>query len=192
MGAFSASERKKMESYYEKLGKKLKKTINADIAIISESGKALFTSFDIDQEIREVALVALKTKVRVSMLKDGANVFAIPLKEKNKMASLILTNFVISEDSFVNLILENVKCFSPDDNLSSNEKLKMDALLSHEELLKTLKEFLDNNFSVMKTAISLNVHRNTVLYRLNKIKELTGLDPKNLKDAVKLYSLFDE
>ena len=181
-----------MESYYEKLGKKLKKTINADIAIISESGKALFTSFDIDQEIREAALVALKTKVRVSMLKDGANVFAIPLKEKNKMASLILTNFVISEDSFVNLILENVKCFSPDDNLSSNEKLKMDALLSHEELLKTLKEFLDNNFSVMKTAISLNVHRNTVLYRLNKIKELTGLDPKNLKDAVKLYSLFDE
>ncbi len=192
MGAFSALERKKMDSYYERLGKKLKKTINADVAIISENGKTLFTSFNIDEEVREAALIALKTKVRVSMVKDGANVFAIPLDGKNKMVSLILTNFAISEDSFVNLILENVKCFSPTGTLSSNERSKMDVLLSHEELVKTLKEFLDSNFSVMKTAISLSIHRNTVLYRLNKIKELTGLDPKNLKDAVKLYSLFDE
>ena len=47
------------------------------------------------------------------------------------------------------------------------------------ELLKTLDRFLLYVDDPVTAANSLNIHRNTLLYRINKIKELTGLDLKN-------------
>ncbi len=56
----------------------------------------------------------------------------------------------------------------------------------NETLLETLKAFFDNNLSISKTAQAIYAHRNTLLYRLKRIKEITGLDPKNFDDAVQL------
>ena len=56
----------------------------------------------------------------------------------------------------------------------------------NETLLETLKAFFDNNLSISKTAQVIYVHRNTLLYRLRRIKEITGLDPKKFDDAVQL------
>jgi carbohydrate diacid regulator len=53
-------------------------------------------------------------------------------------------------------------------------------------LLETLKAFFDNNLSISKTAQVIYVHRNTLLYRLRRVKEITGLDPKKFDDAVQL------
>ncbi len=53
-------------------------------------------------------------------------------------------------------------------------------------LLETLKAFFDNNLSISKTAQAIYIHRNTLLYRLRRIKEITGLDPKKFDDAVQL------
>lgn len=56
----------------------------------------------------------------------------------------------------------------------------------NETLLETLKAFFDNNLSILKTAKVIYVHRNTSLYRLRRVKEITGLDPKKFDDAVQL------
>lgn len=56
----------------------------------------------------------------------------------------------------------------------------------NETLLETLKAFFDNNLSILKTAKVIYVHRNTLLYRLRRVKEITGLDPKKFDDAVQL------
>lgn len=56
----------------------------------------------------------------------------------------------------------------------------------NETLLETLKAFFDNNLSISKTAQTIYVHRNTLLYRLRRVKEITGLDPKKFDDAVQL------
>jgi carbohydrate diacid regulator len=56
----------------------------------------------------------------------------------------------------------------------------------NETLLETLKAFFDNNLSISKTAQAIYVHRNTLLYRLRRVKEITGLDPKKFDDAVQL------
>ncbi|TET08862.1 MAG: transcriptional regulator CdaR [Candidatus Atribacteria bacterium] len=56
----------------------------------------------------------------------------------------------------------------------------------NETLLETLKAFFDNNLSISKTAQVIYVHRNTLLYRLRRVKEITGLDPKKFDDAVQL------
>ncbi|MFD0703111.1 hypothetical protein DMP06_01740 [Slackia equolifaciens] len=44
------------------------------------------------------------------------------------------------------------------------------------ELLKTLEAYLRHTNDPVAAARELNVHRNTLLYRINKIKELTGID----------------
>lgn len=46
-------------------------------------------------------------------------------------------------------------------------------------LLVTLKAFIQNNYNVSKTARELHLHRQSLLYRLDKIQELTSLDLNN-------------
>ena len=55
------------------------------------------------------------------------------------------------------------------------------------ELIETLRVFLDDNCSPSSAASRLCVHRNTLLYRLNKVRLLTGLDPHSFQDAVQIY-----
>jgi carbohydrate diacid regulator len=59
--------------------------------------------------------------------------------------------------------------------------------LTDQELLLTLKEFLGSNLNLTQTAEALKVHRNTVIYRLDKIEELLAKDPRKFEDAVSLY-----
>src|SRR6185369_16030168 len=59
-------------------------------------------------------------------------------------------------------------------------------LLAEEYLLETVEVFFDKNMSLTQTSKQLNIHRNTLLYRLDKIKKVTGLDPRKFNDAVEL------
>lgn len=52
--------------------------------------------------------------------------------------------------------------------------------------LDTLQAFFDSNFNIKEAAKKLYIHRNTLIYRLNKIKTESGYDPQNFKDAFKL------
>ncbi|WP_053218412.1 CdaR family transcriptional regulator [Virgibacillus senegalensis] len=54
-------------------------------------------------------------------------------------------------------------------------------------LLTTLNVFLSNNAQIAETARQLKVHTNTIHYRLSKIEELTGHDPKQLHSQVSFY-----
>ena len=53
-----------------------------------------------------------------------------------------------------------------------------------EETLFTINKFFENNLNVSETARKLFVHRNTLVYRLEKIKKLTGLDLREFDDAI--------
>lgn len=54
------------------------------------------------------------------------------------------------------------------------------------ELIKTLDAFFADNCNLRKTAESLYVHKNSVVYRLNKIEQMTGLDLNNSTDKFNL------
>lgn len=69
------------------------------------------------------------------------------------------------------------------------------ALLSRLEsknLRKTLTTFLEENLNITKTAERLEIHRNTAIYRIEKIAKKIGLDPRDFEQAVhiKLALLF--
>ena len=53
-----------------------------------------------------------------------------------------------------------------------------------------IKIYATNNQSITKCAEDLFVHKNTVQYRLNKLKDITGLDPRNVEDFIRLYLAF--
>jgi purine catabolism regulator len=59
--------------------------------------------------------------------------------------------------------------------------------LQDAELLKTLDAFFANLGNLTRTAEALHVHRNTLLYRLGRIKDISGL---NLEDAEERLALW--
>jgi carbohydrate diacid regulator len=62
------------------------------------------------------------------------------------------------------------------------KKNPIDAL--DQETLFTINKFFENNLNVSETARKLFVHRNTLVYRLEKIKKITGLDLREFDDAI--------
>lgn len=53
-----------------------------------------------------------------------------------------------------------------------------------EETLNTLNKFFENNLNVSETSRQLFVHRNTLVYRIEKIQKATGLDLRSFDDAL--------
>ena len=64
-------------------------------------------------------------------------------------------------------------------------------LVGHDEqyrgdLLPTLESYLGNDCNMNATARAIYAHRHTVAYRLERVKELTGLDPAATEDRERL------
>ena len=66
-----------------------------------------------------------------------------------------------------------------------NEVFKKGTINSlDQETQFTIRKFFENNLNVSETARKLFIHRNTLVYRLDKIKKLTGLDLRELDNAI--------
>ena len=53
-----------------------------------------------------------------------------------------------------------------------------------EETLTTINKFFENNLNVSETSRQLYIHRNTLVYRLDKLQKSTGLDLRTFDDAI--------
>ena len=53
-----------------------------------------------------------------------------------------------------------------------------------EEALGTIDKFFENNLNISETSRQLFIHRNTLVYRIEKIQKATGLDLRNFDDAL--------
>lgn len=53
-----------------------------------------------------------------------------------------------------------------------------------EETLTTINKFFENNLNVSETSRQLYIHRNTLVYRLDKLQKSTGLDLRVFDDAI--------
>ncbi|MDN5313165.1 MAG: hypothetical protein PWQ68_2138 [Thermoanaerobacteraceae bacterium] len=83
--------------------------------------------------------------------------------------------------------LEKLFSFLPEQNMREfvdeigNKLKKLD-----EDALTTIRAVLDCNLNIAEAARKLYIHRNTLMYRLDKIHEQTGLDIRDFQDAVKM------
>lgn len=88
---------------------------------------------------------------------------------------------------FDDVLLHHVLCTSP-----VTEQIFATALAPLREydaqrssdLVATLRAYVESNFAVAPTARAMTVHNNTVLYRLDRIRMLTGRDPRDPRDIV--------
>ena len=55
------------------------------------------------------------------------------------------------------------------------------------ELVSTLRAYIDSGFNLTRSAEVLQVHPNTVVYRLRRIRELSGRDPQDANDLLLLF-----
>ncbi len=58
------------------------------------------------------------------------------------------------------------------------------------DLVETCFALFENDLNVSKTAVGLYMHRNTLIYRIAKLKRLTGLDVCKFADAVSFIILY--
>ena len=74
------------------------------------------------------------------------------------------------------------------DTLRGYLKVLVDAgskeILTDDDMMSTAEEFLNNDLNISETARLLYMHRNTLMYRLDKIERSMGLNIRKFEDAV--------
>ena len=99
--------------------------------------------------------------------------------------------YVFAEVGIFNLLKDAAERQELDRYMSpSLRKLQAYDREMNTNLLETLHTYLLENCSIKDTADRLYIHRNTVIYRLNKIRELTSLNPDSAKTRFLLMLSF--
>lgn len=119
----------------------------------------------------------------------GKNICKHHIKKTYKEAQKALKvaqkskGIVFYDDLILEIILEDISAEI------QTEFLKQTIYKMKEEkhLIYTLQQYIKNNQSIKNTAEAMNIHINTLHYRLNKIEELIGINPKTTEGVVILY-----
>ncbi len=53
-----------------------------------------------------------------------------------------------------------------------------------DEIIKTIDSLFENNLNLTETSKKIFIHRNTLLYRIERIKQITGYDLRKFSDAI--------
>ena len=61
---------------------------------------------------------------------------------------------------------------------------------NNSELMLTLEKYLDNNLNIAGTAKELYIHRNTMIYRIDQIKNIIKFDSHNTDDVYIIRTAF--
>lgn len=72
-----------------------------------------------------------------------------------------------------------------EENISFSKNI-VKTLEKHGDLLESLTIYFDYDLSLSRTARKLKIHRNTLVYRLERINEITGFDPRVFNEAFQL------
>ena len=89
--------------------------------------------------------------------------------------------------TYRSLLLERfLSDVSPEMGHSYNSAIfnRATARLFNDEMVHTIETFFDNSLNLSETARKLYIHRNTLVYRLEKVQNAIGLDLRNFDDAV--------
>ena len=89
--------------------------------------------------------------------------------------------------SYKKMEIYNIFCKNSLDDLESLRESSIGKILGDKEMIETLSVYFGCNENILETSGKLFIHKNTLKYRLEKIKTITGLDVKHIEDKVKLY-----
>lgn len=150
-----------------------------------------FTSNDTILQFIELIEIEYLTKVKYSIIENVNKVSYIEGKINNLLKD--------------NSLLEKFQCFNDKDlyiikiidNLDIQERinLKNDIIFKYNNLDKykndhiVFKQFINDNLNIAVSSRNQFLHRNTLIYKLDRFFEVTGLDLRNFNDAM-IYKLY--
>ena len=84
-------------------------------------------------------------------------------------------------------ILERLLACVPEDERKKVRDQVLDSKtrkMLNDEMRETIRVFFENDLNLSTTARQMFVHRNTLTYRLDRVKKATGLDLRTFQDAI--------
>lgn len=93
---------------------------------------------------------------------------------KNKIVELFSFEHIYQNN--IQDMMEEYKKFYTNSNILT--------FLQDEEFVNTLLSFFENNLNISLTSSKTFMHRNTLVYRIEKVKKLIGLDVRIFSEAV--------
>lgn len=100
---------------------------------------------------------------------------------QEKIKEVFSTSFIFRCEAYKNLTIYNDIFIDP----------AISKLLKNEDIVKTAKIFLENDLNLSKASKTWFLHRNTMIYRLDKIKSILGLDIRKFEDAVRFANMLE-
>ncbi|ULT56140.1 helix-turn-helix domain-containing protein [Neobacillus drentensis] len=140
----------------------------------TNSFKEAVTHLLVSKEIEKVA-IGESEEFAASSLEQAANAFSVGVKIRPSEKVYYYNHLKL----FIHLALDN-RDYHPS-ILSALESSGI-----HQELFHTLQVYMEENGDSNNTANKLKIHRNTLNYRLEKIKNLTGKNPKVILELFEL------
>lgn len=98
---------------------------------------------------------------------------------KEKIKTIFSTEFILNCYDSRNMTLY--------EDIFTNEQIIN--LLKNPEIIFTATKFLDNNLNISQASKNSFMHRNTLIYRIEKIYKITGLNIKKFNDAVTFLNM---
>ena len=179
-----------------------------DVIIAMDKHTAAFlkdaNGIDDEDELRQFALAAQET-----LLNETALGVTIGIGEIAKDVSELHSSFrqarraieigrVYREDETIfvyrSLLLERFLSDLPADTAAHYHGLLFNrgtARLFSDEMLYTIEMFFKKDLNLSDTARQLYIHRNTLVYRLDKVQRQVGLDLRHFEDAVTFKMLLE-
>jgi len=80
-----------------------------------------------------------------------------------------------------------INCLNPDEQAAISEKFltkEIVSVMQDKELVECVHAFFKNNLNISETSRNAFLHRNTLLYRIEKINKITGLNIRNFEEAM--------
>ncbi|GAB6167824.1 PucR family transcriptional regulator [Clostridium carnis] len=164
--------------------------IYGQILIIGDIEEEKEYAFSLKETVLQT--LGITIYIGISSLDGEYKGFLRGYKEATKAIEIGL-NFKIKPEVYLlsEMVLEKA-IFNLKDEYSMELKEQYEEIFKgfNHELILTLEEILKCNLSLTKASKKLYVHRNTLMYRVEKIKKETGLDIRNFKEATFLYLLY--
>ena len=164
-----------------------------DVQIYNYNNYLLLVSDDIlDIDCSTPTIIESETysKTYIIYLEKITNIDNLDFKINitNELIDIIINDSNTSKFITLNdLIMYKVTSIASS-NKQISSLIKYDIIKNIDKnLLTTGINFIENDLNISKTSNMLFLHRNTLIYRLEKIKEYLNLDLKNFKDAFIFY-----
>ncbi len=164
---------------------------NTDVIILkyNESIDLIGVFEDIEEHVSSInetinTSVYKKCYISYSKIDDYENLMSIYLKCMNKIELgkkyNILNNIYSQEDLLFEEMLDGL---NDDIKVKINERFEEVFSQMDEDMIKTIETFMKLDLNLSEAAKQLYVHRNTLIYRLDKIEKYTGCDIRKFNDA---------